>query len=222
MDDKQKFDFWYALENTHVVIPPRNLLETFGNTTVHYHHLSESMDIVNQVKIREGRVEAYRPQIVTPDSMNQTMLEGFDDEAGQYMDWLRGQGKNIAILQYGFAIRRVAIQEHFVSEELQTVVGRVKDQLEEKEDPLNALVVGVDEPWEVSLLKMMVDMAGRSAPTHARQLMQDPEGTRNEIELAFKAAEENPNLVPRLSSLLQKHDLFSEYQDRFFSLVKSR
>lgn len=220
MSDPNPFDFYYALQNTHVVVQPRNLLETFGTTTVSYHHLAEVMDSVNQVRIREGRVQAYRPQILTPEHFSSTLLEGFGEEAERYIDWLRSQGQHMAILQYGFAIRRVEVNEYIVSESLPVVVDRVMKEVEEKDDPLNALVVGVDDPWEVSLIKMMVDMAGRSAPTHARQLHLDPSGSRNEIELAFQAAEQNSTLIPRLGQLLKRYEVFDEYQDRFFALVK--
>lgn len=220
MSENRHFDFWYAVQNTHIVKSPSNLLETFGNTLVNYHHLSEMMDSTNQIRIREGRVEAVRPQIMTPDHFEGSILEGFGEESRKYLDWLQRNKADIAILKYGFSIRKLDINEHIITESLTNAVDRVKREVDQKNDPLSALVVGVDDPWEVSLIKMMVELAGRSAPVHAQRLTVDPRGIHHEIELAFQAAENNHNLISRLSTLLEKHNLFTEYQDRFFDLVR--
>jgi len=220
MSSDRQFDFWYAVENTHVVKTPTSLLETFGNTLVNYHHVSEMMDTVDRIRIREGRVEAIRPQIIMPDHLSQSNLEGFGEESAKYVDWLRDNQGDIAILKYGFSIRKLDMNEHIVTESLSNAVDRVRAEMDEKGDPLGALVVGVDDPWEVSLIKLMVELAGRSAPMHAQQLSVDPRGAHHEIELAFQAASNNSAMTSRLSSLLEKHNVFSEYQDRFFDLVK--
>lgn len=220
MNNEQHFDFWYAVQNTHVVKTPSSILETFGNTLVNYHHISEMMDSTSQIRIREGRVEAIRPQIMTPDHFNTSILEGFGAESQKYMDWLQANKGDIAILKYGFSIRKLDMNEHIITETLTNVVDRVKKDIDQKNDPLAALVVGVDDPWEVSLIKLMVELAGRSAPIHAQQLTVDPQGVHHEIESAFQAASENRNFLGRLSTLLEKHDLFPEYQDRFFDLVR--
>lgn len=222
MSDNEQFDFWYAVQNTHVVKAPSNILETFGNTLVNYHHIAEMMDSTTQVRIREGRVEAIRPQIMTPDHFGSSILEGFGEESQKYVDWLQANKGDIAILKYGFSIRKLDMNEHIITETLTNVVDRVKKDIDQKNDSLAALVVGVDNPWEVSLIKLMVELAGRSAPIHAQQLTIDPHGVHHEIELAFQAAEDNRNLIARLSSLLEKNGLFTEYQDRFFDLVRTR
>jgi hypothetical protein len=221
MNDDQQFDFWYAVQNTHVVKAPSNILETFGNTLVNYHHIAEMMDSTAQIRIREGRVEAVRPQIMTPDHFSSSTLDGFGEESQKYVDWLQANKGDIAILKYGFSIRKLDVNEHIITETLTNAVDRVKKEIDKKADPLAALVVGVDDPWEVSLIKMMVELAGRSAPIHAQQLNLDPHGVIHEIEQAFKAAAENRNLITRLSTLLEKHDMFTEYQDRFFDLVRT-
>ena len=220
MSSDQQFDFWYAVQNTHVVKAPKNLLETFGNTLVNYRHVSEMMDSADQIKIREGRVESIRPQILIPDHFNPSMLEGFGEESEKYIEWLRTHEQDVAIVQYGFSIRKLDTNEHIVTETLSNAVSKVKEEMDLKDDPMGALVIGVDDPWEVSLVKLMVELAKQSAPIHAQQLSMDPLGVRHEIELAFIAASDNKNMMTRLSSLLEKHNLFTEFQDRFFDLVK--
>ena len=68
MPDKHEFDFWYAVNNTEIVLQPQRQLETFGATMVDYHLISQLMDNANQVRVREGRLQAFRPEIITPRS----------------------------------------------------------------------------------------------------------------------------------------------------------
>ena len=44
---------------------------------------------------------------------------------------------------------------------------------------------------------------------------------RQEIEEAFAAAAKDRSLVRRLGALLQKHNVFQVYEDRFFALMKN-
>ena len=48
-----------------------------------------------------------------------------------------------------------------------------------------------------------------------------PKGVRQQVEAAFLAASKNPSLIGGLAKRLQDYGLFEEYEDRFFSLVKS-
>ena len=230
MKEPSQFDFWYAVSNTRVVLLPSRRLETFGTTILNYHMISELMDTVNKVRIREGRIQAYRPQIITPQSIDATLLEGFGQEAEQYAEWLKANARDVRILQYGFAIRKQEISEHVVSDKLEAVVERVEKEVKGKDDPMAAIVVGVEAPWEVCLLKMMVEISGNSFPGNVRELERRKlfaedggvtKALREEIEVDFRAASRDPALVPQLGKKLQKHGLFGQYEDRFFALVKS-
>lgn len=222
MSGDRQFDFWYAVNHTHVLILPKSRLETFGTSMVNYHLLTELMDS-NKVRIREGRIEAYRPEIITPENFTKTMLEGFGGpEASQYLEWLREHEKDLMILKYGFAIRKQEINDHIVSETLSVAIDRVREALAEKDDPLSAMVVGVDEPWEVCLIKLMQEVVQQSAPKHAMDLRRDPKGYRHEIEKDFADASLNRAKLSALGEKLQKLGLFEEYEDRFYALVRSR
>jgi hypothetical protein len=222
MSSKEHFDFWYAVNNTEVLRLPARRLETFGTTVVNYHLVTELMDVANKVRVREGRVRAYRPEIVTPRLFAESLLEGFGEEAAHYADWLREHEKDLYILKYGFMIGKEEINDHIISESVQAVVDRVRTELESKDDPLSALVLGVDEPWEVCILKLMVDIARQSAPQNVADLRGDPQGSRHEIESEFRAAAKDPSRVQQLYDKLKESGLFDEYEDRFFALVRSR
>jgi hypothetical protein len=230
MSDPKPFDFWYAVNNTEVVLMPTGRLETFGSTVLNYHLVSELMDTVNQVRVREGRLKAGQPAIVTPEAYARVVLEGFGDEASQYIDWLRQHENDVRILQYGYTLRRESYSEHLVSDTLKSVVERVKTEVKDRNDPLSAVLVGVDAPWDVCLIKLFREVIQRSAPHNVREMQkrhlfddQDglPRGVRDQLDAEFLRASRNPDLIKPLADRLQRMGVFEEYQDRFFSLVKS-
>lgn len=213
------FDFWYAVHNTSVLIPPAGRLETFGATVVDYVLVSEVMDRVDQVRIRSGRLHAERPEIVTLDGGGDR-LEGFQQQAAaRYLDWLKQHRQELLILKYGFRLRRDAVREEVVTDRLDAVLDRIGRDVRARANPLAALVRGVDEPWEVCLVKLAADLVQRSSPHHARALRADPGGARHAIEQAFSDADRDRGQMGALADLLKAQGVFEEYQDRFFALV---
>jgi formate dehydrogenase maturation protein FdhE len=155
-------DFEYAMENTRVVLSPQRRLETFGTTLLNYHLVTEEMDRVNCSRVREGRIEADKPQIVSPAHFSKLLLEGFGEKAQRFAEALSEYGGQMAILKYGFSVRKADIRTFEVHEPLEQVVSRVSEEVARKNDPLAAVVVGVDDGWEVCLLKFMFDMVAAS------------------------------------------------------------
>jgi hypothetical protein len=230
MKEKQAFDFWYAVNNTEVITMPSRHLETFGTTILNYHLVSELMDSVDQIRVREGRIRAHQPHIVTPEAYSRTILEGFGDEARQYVDWLKEHEKDVRILQYGYTLRKESFSENIVTDNVKAVLERVQEQVKKSGDPLGAVVHGVDDPWDVCLVKLFWEVIQKSAVPNIRELEQRrmfddegglPRGVRNEIDTAFKAASQNAALINPLARRLQRLGVFEEYQDRFFSLVRA-
>ena len=166
-------DFQYALENTHVLLAPKRRIETFGNTAFRFHLLTESMDRVNEIKVREGTIHAERPTLVTPEHHAQVLLENFGEKATEFAEWLRGShGQLAAILRYGFQFRRSQINEHLVHDCLEKVSERITDEVahSQERDPLSAVIRGVDDAWEVCLLKFTMDLVQGSAPGNVGDL----------------------------------------------------
>lgn len=157
-------DFTYALENTHVVIPPSKRLDTFGTSRINYFLVTEQMDAVNVSRVREGHIHAERPQILSPQNMAKLMLEGFGDQGRRFAEQISAQPGRFAFLKYGFRISKSDIRAYDVHESLEAVAGKLRDDLARKNEPLTALVTGIDDGWEVCLLKFMVDMINASAP----------------------------------------------------------
>ena len=217
-----EFDFWYAVNNTEVLELPRDRLETFGSTLINYHLVTELMDAVGQVRVREGRIQSFRPEILTPQSFSESPLEGFQaGQAEDFIRWLREHESDLILLKYGFKIRQETTTESIVHDSIENVLDRVRADLQAKADPLSALVRGVDEPWEVCLLKLLVEVVRRSAPGNARDLRADPDGSRHEIEQAFRQAAGDRGRLAPLAQLLTRLGKFKDYEDRFYALVRS-
>src|SRR5260370_16546073 len=98
-------DFQYAIENTQVILAPEQQIATFGSTSFHFYLISELMDRVNEVRVRDGKIHADRPQILTSEHFSRLLLEGFGDKAHRYVDQLREQARNFAVLLYTFQFR---------------------------------------------------------------------------------------------------------------------
>jgi len=225
MKNNPQFDFWYAVNNTEVVSIPEQRLETFGVTMVNYHLVTELMDSVGKVRVREGKLKAFRPEIITPPSITDDMLEGFGEEARDYADWLREHAQEMQILRYGFKVQKQEINDYILSDSLETVVDRVKEELAERDDPLGAVLVGVERPWEVCLLKLMVELVQNSAPGNIQDIRQQMRDQKTQfhqtLEKAFLEASRDASKVPALAELLKKSGFFERYEDRFFAAVQS-
>ena len=157
-------DFAYALENTRVLLAPTRRLDTFNTSLFNYFLVTEEMDAVNQSRVREGHIHAERPQIITPQNMARLLLEGFGEEGQRYAEQMSGQAERFAFLKYGFRVSKSDVRSYNVHESMEAVSGRLKDELERKNEPLTALLTGVDDGWEVCLLKFMIDMINSSVP----------------------------------------------------------
>ena len=70
-------DFQYAIENTQVILAPEQKIATFGTTSFRFYLISELMDRANEVRVRDGKIHADRPQILTPEHFSRLLLEGF-------------------------------------------------------------------------------------------------------------------------------------------------
>lgn len=225
MNNKQQFDFWYAVNNTELVASPSNRLETFGDTIVNYHLVCELMDSVGKVRIREGQLKALKPEIIMPQSLGQMDLEEFGQDAEQYADWLAEHGGELKILQYGFRIQKQEIKEYIVTDHIGHVMDRIKSEVAAKDDPFSAILIGVDSPWEVCLLKLMVDLIQHSAKNNmfdiqnqAFDLKMNIEET---IERGFLEASHDSDKITKLAEHLKQNNLWGKYEDRFFALVKA-
>ena len=153
----------YAIENTQVIVAPQRRIATFGDTSFRFFLVTELMDTVGQVRVRDGRLHAERPQIITPGKIHQMLAEGFGERAEAFVEWLRENAPQLAALKYGFQFRKSDVSDNVLHGTLEEVLGRLREDVERSEDPLSAVIHGVDEGWEICLLKFAADMIQESS-----------------------------------------------------------
>ena len=221
-----------AIAMTRIIKPPRRVLSTFGSTVIHYHVVSHPVydgifeDDEEDAVIRHGLVRAERPQIVTPGYLSNT--EGFGKEASEYLDYLTNRyGSDSPGLLYRYK-NEPQSTDTVAGEPLQ-VASKIRDDLERDEKQLHTVLLGVDELWDVSVMKFIYEFTNRSARTNLseldeRNLLDDeggvPRDARLRIEDMFHRAyrgEIDPSYV---HEELMRWDVFDEYQERFFRLFR--
>ena len=171
MSSNPDFDRWYAAKSARFLVEPSHRLETFGNTLVNYHLVSELPDHPGKVRVREGRLEAHQPLVITP-HVAEVEMEGFGDEAKAYLEFLKENEKNLRILQYGYHLKSDNFSEQIVTDRLSVVTERVKDEVVASNDRFAAVVQCVDEPWDVALVELWLREVNRSAGGNIKELQQ--------------------------------------------------
>ncbi len=156
----------YALETTRVLYEPDRRIDTFGETRFEFQLVSELMDEADRVRIREGEVEAMRPRIVRPDAYADMEVEGFGGKAKERMmaliEKMREEGRDLAFLNYGFRVATGGVSESLVNESLENVRGRMIEDARRTGNPARVLIEGVDDAWEISVLKFTFEMIAKS------------------------------------------------------------
>src|SRR5206468_8136984 len=117
-------DFQYAIGNSQVILATVQQIATLGTTSFRFYLISELMDRVNEVRVRDGKIHADRPQILTPEHFTRLLLEGFGEKAQRYADQLREHAHNIAVLRYGFQFRKTDVTEQTFRDSLESVIER--------------------------------------------------------------------------------------------------
>ena len=223
-----------AARHTEILRHPRQHLSTFGITNIYYYLVTEPVytELVNKVSetvIREGRVIAERPKIVTPYYL--TNLEGFSFDARQYFEMLlKMHGADAPGLFYTYKNEPKGL--NIVSEDWSVVVDKLNDEIDKKGDPLASIIKGQDELWDVSLLKFIYEITSRSVQSNIAQLGSRgllgmshggvPVGARQRIEEMFRQVANGECKASELEMELSRWGVFEEYQDRFFALVRGK
>lgn len=155
-------DINYAMEATRVLHEPDRRIDTFGSTNFEFCLISELMDSVNVVRVREGRIEAERPRILKPQGYETLNFEGFGEQAEAFAQWFRHSGGDLTFLKYGFSFIKSNVVESMVHDPFEVVCDRIVNNVRDSGDPSKAVIQGVDDSWEISLLKFNMDMIEQS------------------------------------------------------------
>lgn len=224
----------YAIAKTEILRFPKQTLATFGTTNICYYVVTEPSysELVGEVRetvVREGRVIAERPRVVTPAYLFN--LEGFGEYATRYLERTRQEyGPHAPGLFYTYKNEQGELT--IVSDELDAVVDRLNAKIDKEGDPLCTIIKGVDELWDVSLLKFIRDITEGSVRSQVwdlgtRGLLDiDPSGiprdARYRVEELFEQVKKGEADPSELKKELDSWNLFWEYEDRFLSLFGKR
>lgn len=223
----------YAVQHTEVLRLPSQSLATFGTTNVNYYLLTKPVyaDLVKEEEtvIREGKVSAERPRIVTPAYL--TRLEGFGENASRYLEMvIKRYGPHAPGLLYSYKNEPKALT--IVSDRLDVVAGRLNERIDKEGDRLAAIIKGVDELWDVSLLKFISELTEASLRSNLAELGRRglldvdhagiPREARYRIEALFQEVARGERDPLELKKELDRWGLFPEYEDRFLNLFRKR
>jgi hypothetical protein len=232
MDEEEKIQ--YIIEHTEVLRPPRQYLATFGISNIYYYLLTEPvyaqlLDKVDETVVREGRVIAESPKIVTP-SYLVNLFEGFEHgrEYAQFILKKYGPHEPGLLYRYRNELKEVNILSHPLNE----VVHKLNEKLDKEGERLATIIKGVDEMWDVSLLKFIHEVIRNSLRDNIMELggrgLLDvdragiPRDARFRIEGLFAQVRRGEAEPFELKVELERWGLFEEYEDRFFSLFRRR
>jgi hypothetical protein len=155
-------DFHYALENTRILVAPNQAIETYGQTSFHFRLVTEPMDETGCVRLRQGIIHAERPRIIAPHYISRLLLEGFGNRARDFAGWMEEQ-KDIHILRYGFTLKKTDLSDEIIREPKEKILERLEGEIRRAGDPMEVLIDGIDDAWEVCLMKFTMDLIQRSA-----------------------------------------------------------
>ena len=163
-------DVEYAMEATRVLLSPDRRIDTFGDTRFEFLMLSELMDRGGEVRIRRGEIEAVRPRLLRPEGLREVEMEGFDEKARERLrrliDKMREAGHPLTFLNYGFRFARGRVTEEVVTAGMDELRERVMEDARREGNPARAIIEGVDDTWEVSLVKFTLELIHESVPTN--------------------------------------------------------
>ena len=216
----------YALEHTELVRAPQQHLATFGSSVIDYYVVTELVGNVSVV--RDGKVIAERPKIVTPAYL--VNVEGFSEQAKKYIAMMAREHPYESGVFYRYKNEPKGM--NVVSEPMGQVIGKLSSQIEEGQNPLSTIIKGVEELWDVSLLMFIYELTTRSVGPNVAEFSRRgfldtdasgvPQGARDYIEELFERASRSLSRAPELVMELNRWGLFPEYQDRFFALFRRK
>ncbi len=221
-----------AMSTTQVIKAPKQHLHTFGVTNLRYYVVTEPSytDLVpgpSEAVVREGSVAAERPAVVTPTYM--AHLEGFGDDAQRYFSELSQKyGPNSPGILYRY--KNEPGEMSIVEGTVAAVAERISSRLHDDGSNMSAVIRGVDELWDVSLMKFIFEYTVASIGGNIQELQRErmldlspalgvPQAAIDRINALFLDAEMGGDR-DKLKQELDRWGLFNHYQDRFLALFR--
>ncbi len=213
-----------AMRKTEIIRAPQRRLSTFGSTTIDYYVVSELTAEMSAV--RDGKVLAERPRIVTPYYL--LHVEGFSDGARRYLSMMAEQNPHEPGIFYSYRNELHAM--NVVSEPLGVVIGNLNARLDADKRPLSAIIRGVEDVWDLAVMMFIYELTRRAAGGNFAEFRRHglldvdesgvPAAARQQIEMLFAMVREDRSWASELVTELNRWGVYQEYEDRFLSLFK--
>ena len=139
----------HALQHTELIKAPRRELDTFGSSVIDYYVVTELVG--NLSVVRDGKVFAERPKIVTPAYL--VNVEGFSEQAKKYISMMARERPYESGIFYKYKNEPGGMD--VISEPVKQVIDNLSSRVEEQQNPLSTIIKGVEELWDVSLLMLI-------------------------------------------------------------------
>jgi hypothetical protein len=223
-----------AVKQTEIIRPPKQTLSTFGTTNLYYYLLTEPAYAepgkeITETVVREGRVIAEKPRVVTPYYLMH--LEGFGADARKYFEMmLNAYGPDSPGIYYTY--KNEPANMNILTDNMAAVVDKLNGEIEKRGDALASIIKGKDELWDVSILKFIFEITRNSVQSNVTQfgarglLTVDKRGVPGEarmrIEQLFKKVNDGDMEPRQLKEELDRWGLFDEYEDRFLALFRKK
>ncbi|MFW6238569.1 MAG: hypothetical protein ACOCZM_02305 [Bacillota bacterium] len=235
----------HALEETEILYEPGELISTSDETTLHYYVLSEPVYLEvyenegPETKIREGKITWDKPKLLTPGYMLE--MEGFSEDARRAFKLLIRENPDMAGLMYKMRYKKRTENTMTVSTGMERTRDKILGELEEEDGTLNVIIKGLDELWDVSLMKFVQGLVVKSAyksqmphytergfltvnedgsPVVTRNLEGLPLAAREEIEEMFARVKKGDMEPVKLKKELDRWGVYQAYEDRFLNLFR--
>ena len=209
---------------TNVIVAPKEKIATFWTTKFKYYVVSHINS--SQTVLRIGVINCSQPTIITPNTFLET-FEGFTSEDIEFAEQISGREiERIKILGYQF---KNCLE---VKKEISTsAIDVIKSIKKQEARHLNniAIISAPNDVWSLALTKFAMEIIFKSFHGNVRDLeergffMTEQEKKEAEIEMLFEDIKKTKNkeIFKELGERLQEYGLFEQYEDRFFSLLKS-
>lgn len=242
MEDSQSIK--RALEETEILKSPDKLISTSESTELHYFVLAEPIYLEMfknegpETKIREGWISWEKPRLLTPSYIMK--MEGFSKEAEKALKMLAQKNPDLAGLFYKMRYKRKSVNTTTVSRTIEETYKRLEGDIK-NEESLTAIIKGIDELWDVSLMKFIQQLVIKSAymsqmpyykdrgfvstdnnghTSVTRNLEGLPIAAKEDIEKMFNRVERGKMKPVELKQELDQWGVYEAYEDRFLDLFR--
>lgn len=233
-----------VLKETEILRSPEKLIATSRKTTLHYYVLAEPyyLDVFAgegpETKIREGTITWEKPKLLTPEYI--LKMEGFSDQSKKVLQRLARQHPDLAGLLYKMKYKKGVEATETVAKSIEQTQEYLEEEIK-NDDQLTVILKGVDEYWDVSLMKFLQELIIKSAFSSQLSDFADkgfvrmdesgnasvtrnfeglPLAAREDIEQMFAKVKKGDLDPSKLKKELDRWGVYPNYEDRFLNLFR--